>query len=319
MSIGVLLSMPRAEGLFRRAILQSGAAHHVVPPDAAARIGARLAEVLGVPATREAIAQVPVDRLLEAQGQIDLEVMTSPDPAVWGAEVVASTMPFHPVVDGDVVPAEPIVRIGAGAAADVDVLVGTNADDWRMFPVLGGFADRVTDEILAGPVQQYGSWSVAAFGLPADGALATYRSAHPGASPGDVLAEVLTDWWVRMPAVRLADAHAPAPAGTFMYEFAWPSPAFDRRLGACHALEIPFVFDTLDLGREQMMGGALGDRPPQQLADAMHAAWVRFAADGDPGWPRYDLQRRTVMRFGLESSVVEDPYARERELWAGVR
>jgi para-nitrobenzyl esterase len=104
-----------------------------------------------------------------------------------------------------------------------------------------------------------------------------------------------------------------------MYEFAWPSPAFDGRLGACHALEIPFVFDTLDLGRGQMMGGALGDRPPQQLADAMHAAWVRFAADGDPGWPRYDLERRPVKRFGIESSVVEDPYARERTLWAGVR
>ena len=63
-----------------------------------------------------------------------------------------------------------------------------------------------------------------------------------------MLAAVLTDWWVRVPAIRLADAHAPAPAGTFMYEFAWPSPAFDGRLGACHALEIPFVFDTLDLG-----------------------------------------------------------------------
>src|SRR5688500_18248788 len=74
MSIGVLLSMPRAERLFRRAILQSGAAHHVVPPAEAARIGARVAEILGVPATRQAIAQVPTGRLLEAQGQVDMEV-----------------------------------------------------------------------------------------------------------------------------------------------------------------------------------------------------------------------------------------------------
>src|SRR4051794_2130977 len=81
MSIGVLLSMPRAEGLFRRAVLQSGAAHHVIAAAEAARIGARLAEVLGVPATREAIAQVPVDRLLEAQGVVDAEVLRCPDPA----------------------------------------------------------------------------------------------------------------------------------------------------------------------------------------------------------------------------------------------
>jgi para-nitrobenzyl esterase len=319
MSIGVLLSMPRAEGLFRRAVLQSGAAHHVVPAAEAARIGARLAEVLGVPATREAIAQVPVDRLLEAQARIDAEVLTAPDPARWGTEVVASTMPFHPVVDGDVVPALPIDRIAAGAGADVDVLVGTNSDDWRMFPVLGGFIDRVTEEALAGPVKAYGSWSLAAFGLPAETALPAYRAAHPGSSPGDLLAAVLTDWWVRVPALRLADAHAPAPASTHAYEFAWPSPAFGGRLGACHALEIPFVFDTLDLGRRQMLGGALGDSPPQQLADTVHRAWVDFASRGDPGWPRYDLERRAVMRLDVTSSVVDDPYARERALWAGIR
>ena len=63
MSIGALLAMPRAEGLFRRAVLQSGAAHHVIPAAEAARIGSRLAALLGVPARREAPAQVPVDRL----------------------------------------------------------------------------------------------------------------------------------------------------------------------------------------------------------------------------------------------------------------
>ena len=83
--------------------------------------------------------------------------------------------------------------------------------------------------------------------------------------------------------MRLADAHATAPGGTFMYEFAWPSPAFGGRLGACHALEIPFVFDTLDLGRRQMLGGALGENPPQQLADTMHRAWVDFAPTAIPG------------------------------------
>ena len=113
-------------------------------------------------------------------------------------------MAFHPVVDGDVVPTVPIDAITAGAAAGVDVLVGTNTDDWRMFPVLGGFIDQVTDEMLTGPVTVHGSRSVAAFGLPAETALPAYRAAHPDGSPGDLLADVLTDWWVRIPAVRLA-------------------------------------------------------------------------------------------------------------------
>ena len=73
-----------------------------------------------------------------------------------------------------------------------------------------------------------------------------------------------------------------------MYEFAWPSPAFGGMLGACHGLEIPFVFDTLDLGSRQMLGGLLGPNPPQTLATEMHDAWVRFVASGQPGWPRYD-------------------------------
>ena len=179
MSIGDLLSMPRAEGLFRRAALESGAAHHVIPADEAARIGARLAEVLGVPATRDEIAQVPVARFLQAQARIDAEVVSSPDPARWGAEVVASVMPFHPVVDGDVLPAPPIDRIGAGASAEVDVMVGTNADDWRYSPVLGGFIDQITEDILAGPVTVYGFWSIAAYGLDAESVLPRYRGGHP--------------------------------------------------------------------------------------------------------------------------------------------
>jgi para-nitrobenzyl esterase len=319
MSIGDLLAMPTADGLFRRAALESGAAHHVIPADEAARIGARLAAVLGVPATREAIAQVPVDRLLQAQGQIDTELVTSPDPARWGTEVVASVMPFHPVVDGDVLPAPPIDRITTGAGADVDLLVGTNADDWRYSPVLGGFIDQISEDVLAGPVETYGFWSMAAYGLRPKSALPHYRANRFGPAPGDVLAAVMTDWWVRVPAMRLADAHAPALAGTYVYEFAWPSPIMGGRLGSCHALEMPFVFDTLDLGRGQMMGGALGEDPPQELADTMHRAWVDFASKGEPGWPRYDLRRRAVQRFDVSSSLVDDPYAQEREIWSGLR
>ena len=100
-----------------------------------------------------------------------------------------------------------------------------------------------------------------------------------------------------------------------MYEFAWRSPQFDGRLGACHGAEIPFVFDRLGHGTEMMWG----TNPPQRLADAMHQAWVAFAANGDPGWPRYDLARRATMRFDTTSEVVDDPQSIERELWRGVR
>lgn len=319
MSIGTLLSMPRAEGLFRRAIAQSGAAHQVMSAETARRVGRQLADKLGVPATREAIAAVPVERLLAAQAALKDDLLAHPDPERWGGEVVTTLLPWQPVIDGDVIPAPPITRIAAGASAGVDVLIGTNTDEWRLFLVASGAMDRLTDQILTGPVAVHGYQAVAAYGLPVEKALAAYRAAYPGASPGELLAAVQTDWWCRIPALRLADAHAKGAAGTFMYEFAWPSPAFGGRMGACHALEIGFVFDTLDKGADQMLGPILGPAPPQQLADAMHAAWVGFATHGDPGWPRYDLSRRATMRFDTISGVVDDPRAAERALWAGTR
>jgi carboxylesterase type B len=319
MSIGALLSMPRAQGLFRRAILQSGGPHTVMSVATAQKSGRRLAEKLGIEARLDAFMDVPADRLLVAQTDLKTEVIANPDPARWGEEVVASMMPFHTVVDGDVVPARPIDRIAAGASARVDVIAGSNTEDWKLFVVANGLVGRITDEILTGPVATYGYRALAAYGLPAARALAAYRAAYPGASPADLLAAAQTDWWCRMPAVLLAEARTGGPASTFLYEFAWPSPAFGGLFGACHGLEIPFVFDTLDKGAGQMQGPLLGPAPPQQLADAMHRAWAAFAATGDPGWPKYDRSRRAAMRFDTSSRIVEDPRSWERQLWEGVR
>ncbi len=200
----------------------------------------------------------------------------------------------------------------------MDLIVGTNTDDWRLPQVISGEIDQITGQMLTGPAGVYGYRALAADGLPAGKTLAAYRDAYPGASPGDLLAAVQTDWWMRIPAIRLADAHAGASPGTYTYEFAWPPSAFGGRLGACHGLEIPFVFDTVSKDAP-LIGPLLGDDPPQQLAGTMHAAWVSFAASGDPGWPRYDLSRRATMRFNTTSQVVDDPRSWERSLWERIR
>jgi para-nitrobenzyl esterase len=309
MSVGTLLSMPRAAGLFRRAIAQSGAAHHVSSAASARLVGRRLAARLGVEANRATIAAVPVDRVLAAQADLRVELLAQPDPDRWGGDVVKSGMPWQPVVDGDVVPARPIDRIVAGAGASVDLIVGTNTDENRLFLVPGGAIEHVTDDAVAAAVRAYG--------LPVTPTLAAYRSAYPGAGAGDLLAAIQTDWYWRVPALRFADAHArdEDAAATYMYEFGWRSPQFDGRLGACHSLEIPFVFDTLGNQTEALWGAA----PPQELADTMHAAWVAFATRGDCDWPKYDLIRRATRRFDVTSSVVNDPRCAERALWDRVR
>jgi para-nitrobenzyl esterase len=222
-------------------------------------------------------------------------------------EVVTSQMLWQPVIDGDVVPGRPIDRIASGAGADIDMVVGTTVDEWRLFLATTGAIEHVTAEVLAG--------AIAGYGLPVEPTLAAYRAAHPGAGPGDLLAAIQTDWYCRIPAIRLADARTGSDSATYMYEFAWRTPQFGGQLGACHGLEIPFVFDTL--GKESEL--LLGADPPQQLADTMHAAWAAFAATGDCGWPRYDLGRRATMRFDTSSEVVHDPRSAERAVWDGVR
>ncbi|MFB6105869.1 MAG: carboxylesterase/lipase family protein [Halobacteriaceae archaeon] len=307
MSVATLLATPRAEGLFHRAVAQSGAAQAVMSPESGLRVARRLADHLGVDATRAAIAAAPVDRVLEAQSAVRSDLSADPDPGAWGGELVTSMLPWQPVVDGDVLPGPPLERVRDGAAADVDLLVGTNTDEHRLFLVVGGALDQVTEDALEGVV--------AAYGAPVGETLAAYREDAPDASPGDVLAAVQTDWYWRVPAVRLADAHAASGGTTYSYEFAWPSPQYDGRLGACHALEIPFVFDTLGEETDALWG----ERPPQSLADAMHADWIEFASSGDPGWPTHDANRRATMHYGRSNRVVEDPLAATLSVWEGVR
>ena len=307
MSIGVLLAMPRGAGLFRRAILQSGAAHHTLTTATAGRVAGYLAAELGVPATAAALRGVPIERVIRAQKVLTRQVHVAPDPARWG-EIVANLMVFEPVVDGEVLPGPPWQRVAAGSAAGVDVLVGANRHEYRFLLVPTGVVDQIDTKAVAAVATAYG--------LP-DGALDRYRQHMPDASPGLLLAEVMSDWFYRIPALRLAESN---PARSFVYEFAWESPAYGGRLGACHGLELPFVFDSLhDPGARAFVG----TDPPAELAAAMRRAWTAFATTGDPGWPAYTTDRRAVARFGSGTGpgpeVIDDPRGDLRELWDGIR
>jgi para-nitrobenzyl esterase len=182
------------------------------------------------------------------------------------------------------------------------VLTGTTTDEYRLFLVPTGLAGHVTDEALAGVLALLGIG-------PAVGDL--YRANRPLAAPGDLLAALLTDRYFRLPALAVAGARAAGPAATYVYEFAWPSPV--PGLGACHSLDIPFVFDNLFAdGAEQ----ALGPHPPAGLASRMHAAWLGFARGGDPGWPA-DGPSCPVMVFDAHGGGVQaDPRGDERRIWA---
>ena len=302
MSIVTLMAMPRARGLFRQAVTQSGAAAATLTAEAAARIASLLAQSLGVRAAREALSELPAYRLGRAASAIAAEVETPADPAKWQG------LAFAPVVDGDTLPEHPLDALRKGAASGVRLLAGWNRDDVRIGLVPTGMIDMVGPSALTAVVS--------ALGAP-DGTVSLYRAARPEASSGDLLAAVTTDCFIRVPAIRVAEACLQADgAGTWMYRFDHESPAFGGRLGAAHAVEIPYVFDLLGDGRSHAL---IGEDPPQAVADTAHGAWVRFVAGGDPGWPRYSMADRATALIDEGITVADGPDGAEREVWAGLR
>ena len=305
MSTTTLLAMPMADGLFARAIIQSGAAAHTLPPDLARKVGGYLAEALGVEPTREAIASVPIDTLVRTASDLVTEVQTAPDPAKWGP-LALSLLPFAPTLDGEVLPRPPLEAFADGQAAGVPVLIGSNRDEARLFLVAAGSIDFIDDAALV--------TAAGVYGLSPEG-VDVYRANRPDATPGDLLAAVVTDWFFGIPGLRVAEARANAGT-TWVYRFDHPSPATNHGLGACHAVEIPFVFDT---ATRPDVRPRLGDTPSQAVADTVHGAWVAFITDGAPGWAPYTPETRTTALLTDKVTEVDDPSADERVLWQGIR
>ena len=300
MSVIALMAAPRARGLFARAVTQSGAAQAAADPADAALVTAELAAALGREATAASLREVPVADLLRAQRQVSEALALAPDPARFGASVVASSMAFVPVVDGDLLPQHPLRALAAGASSDVGLLTGTTTEEFRFFVVPSGVAAATTEESLVG--------YLAARGVPAQ-VLATYRANRPAAAPGDLLAAVVTDAYFRLPALAVVAARRPAPS--WVYEMAWGTDHLG--LGAAHAMDVPFVFDGLAAGGA---AGLTGPHPPQPLADAMHGAWVRFATTGEPGWRPYGEQRAVQVFDGDGAHETLAPRDDERAVWA---
>jgi len=307
MSVITLLSLPRTRGLFGRAVAQSGAGHHTHAAEDARTIAAELARRAGAEApTPEALADTDPDRILAAQASISAEFATGADPQTWGERLaLPGTLPFAPVVDGGLLPRRPIDGLRAGEGAGVDLMVGTTAEEFRLYRATGNGNGTATDRHLAE--------GAAGFGLDAKAA-AVYAAEHGGRA-GDALTALYGDAVFRIPAYRVLEARARVGVRVFAYEFGWRSPASGGRLGACHSLEVPFLFGTLDAS-----AGLVGEDPPEELAERLRAAWLRFARTGDPGWEPWNQERRPVWRFDHpESALVEDPGAETRRLWEGRR
>ncbi|ADU50751.1 Carboxylesterase type B [Thermaerobacter marianensis DSM 12885] len=295
-SVGVLLAAPAARGLFHRAILQSGSgALGVRTAASAARVAARVLQHAGVePGDREALRSLPA--------------------RAWANAVAAlgPGLPLGPVVDGTVLPEHPMAALARGAARDVAVLVGVNKDEYNLF--------ALQDPAWLGDDEAALRQRVEAVVGPAAGRLIEFYRSRGEGSLGRRLLPLMSYAVFVRGMLATADAQARVGAPVWAYRFDFETPVLGGVLGACHALEIPFVFNTLDRAGADRFTGTAPER--YAVAQAMHRAWIAFAREGNPQhdglpeWPRYDLEERAVMVFAVEPRVERDPWRAEREVWA---
>ncbi|WP_329339549.1 carboxylesterase family protein [Streptomyces sp. NBC_01352] len=307
-SVAALLAMPSATGLFRRAIAQSVPGTYF--SDALARdIATAIAGEAGLRPTVADLSSVDPRTLPAAGEALGGKMMQYLDR--WGRAAPTLT-PFSPVVDGEVLPVTPWQALAAGAGRDVELVVGHNRDEFRLFLAMGGQLGNITEE--------QARWALRLFAPGETGEVGEdgYRAAFPDASPGELFERVQTDWLFGMPSHHLAEAQLAGGGRAHVYELTWTAPGGGGALGACHALDIPLLFGTFaaDLGIMLFPGGEV---PPEgrALSSRFRESWTAFARTGDPGWPAYDTQRRLVQVMDAEPQVRAYPEEASRRLWEG--
>jgi para-nitrobenzyl esterase len=314
-SVGTLLGSPRAKGSFEKAIAQSGASHWSHSPEIAARVSEAFLDAVGVRrADAEALRDLDAERIVAAVGELG-QSLQSENARIFGDDHSGFAMLFQPVLGGEVLPQPAIDAVRSGSSSGIPTLVGTCKEEWKLF-TLGAKPDGSHVRAVR-PLRKL----CESRGRSVDELISTYERQTGASNEIELRNVVETDRVFRIPAIRLAEAQAANETPAWMYRFDWPSPAFEGRFGACHALEIPFVFDNLGApGVDIFTGG----EAPKSIATNMHAAWVAFAKTGDPsckelpGWARYDTDKRATMLLDLECRTEDDPDGKLRELWDGL-
>ena len=314
MSVGTLLGTPRAEGLFHRAILQSGAAHNVASPEQATAAAQHFFNTLGIERpSLDALQELPVAEIMRAQ----LRTTT-------GLGLLEGILPFQPSVDDDILPEHPLEAIRKGSARDVPVLVGTNRDEWKLFMVGDPRAIGMGEEQLSERFERVLSRMGDGGDELSKRAFKTYyRVWGPrGGEAPERWAAFQSDRTFHYPASRLADLQSMHSDQTYAYLFEWSPPLIGARLGSCHGLDLPFVFGTLRHPLLRPFG--LITRGAYLLSRRMQRAWTGFARSGCPAhdefpeWPSYSLDRRSTMAMGKEYTLRDDPHERARRFWGEI-
>ncbi|SDK56407.1 para-nitrobenzyl esterase [Glycomyces sambucus] len=275
------LAAPGAAGLFDKAIVQSApCGNALLTVDEAERRGAAHAETLGCNGSN-------VEACLRDADLADLVALGTGGPVTVARR--AADLPWSPVAGTEAVPLQPLTAMRRGLAADVPLLMGGTSDEMRSM-VYRAY-DRFGTPVTAAAYPQI---VADMFGARTAGAILAKYPAADHVSPSIALATLLTDYGgqlgtcSQLPALDAAARYS----RVYAYEFAEPAPPVGGfPMGANHSADLGYFFAT--------PWGAPPQGAQAELSAAMIDHWTAFAADGDPGWPRYRDHR------GYELSVAD--------------
>lgn len=295
MSIASLVTSPLAQGLFGKAIIQSGHGGMTRPVLVMQQLVRAMAKHLDIEPTIEGFRTAPAKACLDA-----LEKVSAPTARIdlrddQGREPAYGLSRFLPVHGDDVLPMPALDALRRGAGREVKILIGTNAEEMNLYFVPTGVKrkiGRILSTIVLRKFQPQAGKLLKAYGI------------GWGRKAGAAFTRALSDLVFRWPARRFAEEHQ---GETHLYDFSWSSPACGGELGACHGIELPFVFRTL--GSTTGAEGFTGIEPPVDLAGKVHRIWVDFARDGSLPWTAFDRHGRQVYDPATGTADHEPPMA----------
>ncbi len=298
-----LAAMPTAKGLFRRIIAQS---MPTIDPKVTKKPTKELMRALGIKSGDiTALRKVAPEEIIKAQNEI----------------TKGGGLAFRPLIDGETLPEHPLTVFKEGKCKNIDLMMGTNLHEAKLFTSLDPSTSKINDEKA---IMLY----LGMMGINSENArniINTYKKAREGIfsiEPKELLDSIVTDLMFRVATLQILEVQSIHQPNTYNYLFTWETSVNNGQLGACHALELPFVFNTLEEpGMEVLVGNAAntGD-----LCENMMDAWLSFAHsgnpnhDGIPDWPTYDKKSRATLLFGKEFKIANALFDKEREVWDGL-
>ncbi len=306
-AIASLLAMPSAKGLFHRAILQSGAANkYGFNPVSAIKVYEELIQELGIEkGDIKALRKVPAEKFIA--------------PPIDRTGFRARGLRVGPVVDKKTLPDHPLNAISEGYAKHIDIFIGSNLDENKLFLMQNPKALELTEDRLyktANEIMRMTKQKESKAKELIDG----YRELRK--TPRDIVDAILADYTFRIPSIRLAEEQSKYQKNVYMYLLTWQSPLGGGKYGAMHTLDLPFVFNILpdrDVGTFPRK-----TEETQRLSEQMMDAWIAFARSGNPNHenipdlPPYNKENRATILFDNEITIKQDPYGNERVLWDGI-